>query len=743
MNKLNLMPGKKLILKLAVPVVLNQLFDYFAPETIHPEKIKLGIRVLVSFAGKEKVAIVIATSSDSQVDSAKLKTVIKILDRQPLLNEKDRQLLHWIGDYYHHPIGYVFCNTLPSLLKKGAAAVLQRQCSYSLTLKGRIIKLESLNQAPNQQFFIKKLHQFKTVNTQTLSSWNKSWNYVKRILLKKQWIIAKECYFPEFSRKHILNEAELTLNKAQQHAVDTLSIALNTFKVFLLEGVTGSGKTEVYMQLITKVLAQSQQVMVLLPEITLTPQLEARFRQRFSISIVIFHSKLTDKQRLQSWLAMQTGEAVILLGTRSALFTPFKNMGLLILDEEHDSSFKQQNNLRFSARDVAVMRAKLLSIPILLGSATPSLESLANVEKNRYHKLPLPQRAGNAKAPQLWVLDIRNKDIQQGLSAALLMQIKQTLENNEQILIFLNRRGFAPRLMCHSCGWVACCQRCDAYLVIYQQPQQLRCHHCQNSYLLIQTCPACKKNKLNALGLGTEQVEQSLNKIYPDKTIIRLDAETTRAKGSLERYLTQINQGDVDIILGTQMLAKGHHFPTVTLAVLLDIDSGLFSLDFRGAEKLAQLIIQIAGRAGRGNKLGKVILQTRQPEHPLLVSLIKHGYSHFAKAALIERKTASLPPYSYQALLRVEAVDEKAPQAFFNALKPLTEEYNQRSVLILGAVVAPMARRKGRSRFQLLFQSEKRMVLQSFLTQLIPEINRLREAKKVQWSVDVDPIDLY
>jgi primosomal protein N' (replication factor Y) len=739
----NLKKPQHLILKLALPVVLDQLFDYFAPKNSSLETLQVGMRVVVSFAGTEKIGWVLEIISESLVNTPKLKTVLKILDYQPLLNAHDSQLRCWLSSYYHYPIGKVFCNNLPTLLKKGQAAILNKAVYYTLTTTGQAITLASLNHAPNQQFFIQKLQQFKTVELKTFQSWHQSWKTVKTSFLKKKWIIKEANYSAPLSTNNLLNEAELNLNKAQQQALNSLNQALGQFKVFLLDGVTGSGKTEVYLQIITKVLARSQQVMVLLPEITLTPQLEARFRQRFSVTLVIYHSRLTDKQRLQAWLAMQTGAAAILLGTRSALLTPVNNMGLLILDEEHDSSFKQQNNLRFSTRDVAIMRAKLLTIPVLLGSATPSLESLANVARQRYHSLRLPQRAGNAKKPKLELLDVRNQRMQYGLSAPLLKQISQTLSRQQQVLIFLNRRGFAPRLMCHSCGWVACCHHCSAYLVIHQQTNELRCHHCQHRYLFIQICPACQKNKLQALGLGTERIEQGLNALYPDKNIVRLDADTTQTKGSLEKYLTQINQGEANIILGTQMLAKGHHFPNVTLAVLLDIDSGLFSIDFRATEKLAQLIIQVAGRAGRGDTAGKVILQTKQPQHPLLLSLIQHGYAHFAKAALQERQAALLPPYSYQALLRVSAIDEKKSHAFFQQLNPLIEHYNLGLILILGPVMAPMARREGRHCFQLLFQSEQRMALHAFLTKLVPEIFKLKQAKKVQWSVDVDPINLY
>ena len=440
---------------------------------------------------------------------------------------------------------------------------------------------------------------------------------------------------------------------------------------------------------------------------------------------------------------MNQGTCSIMLGTRSALFTPLKNPGLIILDEEHDASFKQQEGFRFSARDIAVVRAKQLHIPVLLGSATPSLESLYNVDKQRYQLLHLPERAGTALAPVLQLMDIRNKRIQEGLSEALVVEMHKTLAKNEQVLLFLNRRGFAPTLICHSCGWVARCQRCDANMVIHFDEAHLKCHHCGQEQALLKQCPACKAGELIPLGLGTERVEKALADIFKDKVTVRLDRDSTQRKGSLENYLQQINVGQVDIILGTQMLAKGHHFPNVTLVAILDVDSGLFSIDFHVAEKLAQMIVQVSGRAGRAEKPGKVIMQTRQPDHPLLVTLIQQGYRSFAKSALQERKAAALPPFSYQALLRVQSVDIKMPQDFFKALAGLIEKHNTGQTQILGPVFAPMARRAGLYRYQLLFQNVRRQELHVLLDALITEIAKLKQAKKVRWSLDVDPVDLY
>ena len=731
------MRSKKIILRLAIPTPLNRLFDYRVPENINSESINLGSRVLVSFNHQEKIGIIVEIASESELAFDKLKPIEKCLDTNALLQPKDIELLNWVSRYYHYPIGSVFCNTLPTLLKKGQLARLETEYVYQLSEKKQNSKL-----TPSQQNFIDQFEQQKSpVFQPELALWSKSWRVTLKALIKKELIEAIELQIDNTS--NTLKESPLKLNPEQKTAVEKITLSFGEFKVFLLEGVTGSGKTEVYMQLIAKILEQGLQVLVLLPEITLTPQLEARFQRRFISAISIYHSKLNDKQRLQSWLAMQTGTHQILLGTRSALFTPIKNLGLIVVDEEHDSSFKQQEGLRFAARDVAVMRAKLHNVPIVLGSATPALESLFNVEKKRYHYLHLSQRAGNAKPPRLVISDIRNKRLRAGLSAQLLKGMEQTLAKKEQVLLFLNRRGFAPTLICHDCGWVAKCNRCDANLVIYEDKKLLRCHHCGEQHLLVRVCPSCQKSSLKPLGLGTQRVEEQLNSLFRDKTILRLDTDSTRKKGQLEKYLQQINQGEVDIILGTQMLAKGHHFPNVTLVALLDIDSGLFSTDFRAEEKLAQLITQVSGRAGRENKLGTVILQTRQPEHPLLINLIHHGYASYAKQALSEREMALLPPYSYQALLRVQAFDEQAPENFFSALNEFIQQQQSAEIFVLGPVSAPMAKRDGRYHYQLLFQSQKRSVLHQTLRALNFEIEQLKEAKKVRWSLDIDPIDLY
>ena len=730
-----------LILKIAIPVPLNCLFDYLAPEGC--THVAIGSRVLVPFGKFKKVGVVIENADSSDVKIGRLKAVINVLDETSLLDSKDIQLLQWASRYYHYPVGEVFCSAFPASLRKGKKAELAQEKYYQLSDKGRCLTREQLKKTPKQQRVFDLFQSpIQRLSGAELSQCEKNWRPAVNALMDKGILVSV------FDTKVVKTadqkiETALIANPQQQQAIDTLGAQLGHFSVTLLEGVTGSGKTEVYMQLIQQVLDKGQQVVVLLPEITLTPQLEDRFKRRFSVSIAISHSKLTEMQRHSAWLTMQQGVSAILLGTRSALFTPLKNAGLIILDEEHDASFKQQEGFRFSARDLAVVRGKLLKVPVILGTATPSLETLYNVEKQRYQLIQLSERAGVAIKPKFFLLDIRNKPLQEGLSAPLIEQIKKTVAKKEQVLLFLNRRGFAPVQICHGCSWVARCEHCDTSLVIHYGERVLRCHHCGFQQPLTHQCPACKTGELTALGLGTERVEQCLVNLFPHQKIVRLDRDSTQRKGALENHLDQINQGKVDIILGTQMLAKGHHFPNVTLVAILDVDSGLFSIDFHATEKLAQLIIQVAGRAGRAEKSGKVILQTREPNHPLLTVLLKEGYDAFAKSALIERQYAELPPFSTQALLRVYAANPSDPQAFLRAVCTLIQSLNVFDTTVLGPVSAPMARRVGNYHFQLLLQNNQRKSLQAFLKQLVPKMYRLKDAKKVRWSLDIDPIDLY
>jgi len=728
------------ILQVAIPVPLNRLFDYLAPTD--SANITPGCRVLVPFGKSKKVGFVIRTVENSDLKIDRLKPVIEVLDQSSLITEKDFQLLKWASRYYHYPLGEVFSAAFPVSLRKGKAAVLSLEKHYKLSAKGECLNPEQLKRSPKQ----KQLFELFQSPTQSLSSADlntktDNWRPAVKALLEKDLLSID--LQPKSPTVTTNPETALQANEQQSQAINQLTKQLGQFSVTLLEGITGSGKTEVYMQVIQQVLDLGLQVLVLVPEITLTPQLEDRFKQRFSVALSRSHSKLTETQRHSAWLEMQQGHSSIMLGTRSALFTPLKKPGLIILDEEHDSSFKQQEGFRFSARDLAIVRGKLLNIPVILGTATPSLESLYNAQNKRYQLLHLSERAGAAVKPKFLLFDIRNKPLHDGLSEPLIAHIKKTLAKKEQVLLFLNRRGYAPVQICHSCAWVARCHRCDTSLVIHYDERRLRCHHCGYQQHLPHQCPSCKTGELKPLGLGTERVEKSLINLFPKQKIVRLDRDSTQRKGALENHLDQINQGKVDIILGTQMLAKGHHFPNVTLVAILDVDSGLFSIDFHATEKLAQLIVQVAGRAGRAEKPGKVILQTRQPEHPLLTILLKQGYNRFAQTALLERQQAMLPPYSSQALLRVYAINPIDPQSFLKKVCELSQSMNTQNTLLLGPVSAPMAKRAGNHHFQLLLQNNQRKDLQLLLDQLIPQLYTLKEAKKVRWSLDVDPVDLY
>lgn len=519
--------------------------------------------------------------------------------------------------------------------------------------------------------------------------------------------------------------------------------SLGRHATFLLDGVTGSGKTEVYLRVTEAALRRGGQAMVLLPEISLTPQLEQRFLEHFSVPVAVFHSRLRDTERLAAWLRFQSGRSSILLGTRSAVFVPMNRPGLIIIDEEHDASFKQQENFRFSARDVAIRKAQSLGIPVILGSATPSLESLWNVARGRYRALSLPTRAGGAATPRFRLLDLRHQRLHEGLSPHLIAQMRKVLHRQEQVLLFLNRRGYAPTLICHDCGWVAPCSHCDSRMVVHLREEHLRCHYCGYQRGIPRQCPKCSGSELRPLGQGTERLEQALGVLFPESRVLRIDSDSTRRVGSLKTKLNQVHSGEVDILLGTQMLAKGHHFSRVTLVGIVDVDALLFATDFRASERLAQLIVQVAGRAGRAERPGTVVLQTRHPADPLLTTLIQEGYQGYAAAALDERRLARLPPVTHMAIWRAEARDDRSALQFLQQLRDRACESSPGEITILGPAPAPMLRQGDRYRYQLGLSAPKRGSLHALIDRLELEIPTFALGRKVRWSLDIDPIDCY
>lgn len=533
----------------------------------------------------------------------------------------------------------------------------------------------------------------------------------------------------------------LSLNEKQQELVQAVTASLNSFSVFTVDGVTGSGKTEVYLHTIQQVLAQNKQALILVPEINLTPQTLERFQQRFAVPIVALHSGLTEKGRLQAWLAARSGEALILIGTRSAVFTPMARLGLIIVDEEHDPSFKQQDGFRYNARDLAIWRARDAQVPILLGSATPSLETLHRSWEGRYRYFTLPERAGGAILPTFRIIDVRRQYLEEGLSVELLQGMTTHLQAGNQVLLFLNRRGFSPVLICHACGWMATCRHCDARMTYHLRPTRLHCHHCEAQLPVPTRCEACGEKDLQTLGLGTERLEQALQKHFPDLPLTRIDRDTTRRKGKMEEMLDGIHSGSCRILLGTQMVAKGHHFPDVTLVGIIDSDYGLFSSDFRAAERLGQLMLQVAGRAGRAAKPGEVWIQTHHPDHPLIQLLKEGNYQQVARSLLAEREQASLPPYSSLVLFHAEAHRQVEAENFLKQVKELALSLGG-SVSIRGPIAALMARRAGRHRMQLLLQAEHKKTLQPFLRALLQKVEQLSNKLRIHWAVDVDPIEL-
>jgi primosomal protein N' (replication factor Y) len=726
------------LLTIAVPSPLHRSFDYLPPLATDVTSLPPGVRVRVPFGARTIIGILLEITTHSNIDRKRLKRAFAILDSSPVLPADVLAMARWASAYYQYPIGETLSAALPAALRHGEPRADQEETVWRLTRAGTAIDPATLKRAPRQAAVMQRL---QTRPQGMRRAQLEASSDVVRSLHDKGWIEA--CALTAYESAAPPGEVTHVLNAAQQSAVDTVQAALGTFAAFLLDGVTGSGKTEVYLRIIAAVIAQRRQALILVPEIGLTPQLVERFRRRFEAPLAVLHSALSDRERLTGWRRAASGEALIVIGTRSAIFTPLARPGVLVVDEEHDASLKQQDGLRYSARDLAVWRARRLAVPVILGSATPSLESLYNVTRARYRHLLLPERTGAAGLPSYEILDLRRQPLDHGLSRGLLARIRAHLDEDGQVLLFLNRRGYAPTLICHDCGWIAGCLRCDARMTVHQAERQLRCHHCGSQRPVDTHCPACGGADLRPLGQGTERVEQALAAHFPAVERLRIDRDTTRCKGQLARLLQQARAGHGRILLGTQMLAKGHHFPDVTLVGILNADQGLFGTDFRASERMAQLIIQVAGRAGRRERRGHVVIQTHHPDHPLLQTLVRQGYAAFARAALAEREAARLPPASHIALLRAEAMEASLPSAFLERARQQIDELGAAEVEVWGPVPAAMERRAGRYRAQLLLQSAKRSGLQRLLGNLVRWLEQAKAARRVRWSVDVDPADMF
>ena len=721
-------------------VPLRRTFDYLPPEKTNPLTPQPGMRVRVPFGRQQRIGVILQLETESHFDQNKLKPVVEIVDEQPLLPTSIHQLLLETARYYHHPIGEVYETALPVLVRQGKAAVRKPITHYHATAEGHATNPETLNRAPRQQQLLTALHQ-QPLTAEMLRTLYAQWREPMKKLMEKGLVEAQQV---NTSLPTSPNERPHMLNTEQQQAVEAIIEQQQQPQPhpILLEGVTGSGKTEVYLQTIESVIAAGKQALILVPEIALTPQTVHRFQARFSCPIALLHSARNRSERMDAWLQAREGEAAIIIGTRSALFTPLLKPGLIIVDEEHDSSFKQQEGFRYSARDCAVLRGHREKIPVILGSATPSFETLHNCSRDRYRKLLLQQRAGDAKPPTVSLIDVRSRKLTHLLSAPLLEKISQHLQQQGQVLLFLNRRGYAPTLLCRSCGWSILCPRCEIHYTYHQQSNRLICHHCGGERPLPQRCPECSGEDMKPYGAGTERIEEALQQHYPEHSIARIDRDSTQRKGSMDTLLQEIQQEKHQLLIGTQMLAKGHHFPNVTLVAILDADGGLFGSDFRAVEQMGQLITQVAGRAGRAKRAGEMVLQTHHPDHPLLVTLLRDGYPTFAQQALSERKLAELPPYSHLALLRAESAQLQPATQFLQQVREVAQPMLPAGVEILGPIPSPMEKRAGRYRMQLLLQAKQRTPLHQLLNQLIPTIEAMKEGRKVRWSLDVDPIDM-
>ena len=727
------------VLRVALPLPLPRLFDYLPPDA---GVAMVGGRVRVPFGSRSLVGV-IAEIGPVDPGLGELRQAEALLDEAPLLQGELLDSLRWLARYTHAPLGEVFATALPTLLRHGEPLPDTHAWAWRLTpeaagqrLRGRPARLaELLGDAG--------------LDEDVLDARLDDWRPAARALLKRG--LAERVAVPA-SGHAPMPEPGPVPNEEQDAALDSLR-ARRGFAASLLDGVTGSGKTEVYLRAIADCLAAGRQALVLVPEIGLTPQTLQRFRRRLGVPVHALHSGLADGERARVWAAAWRGEARVIVGTRSAVFVPLPDAGLIVIDEEHDGSYKQQDGIRYHARDFALVRGKALDVPVLLGSATPSLETLHNAESGRYAHLRLRRRAGEAQPPTVRVLDVRKRPLDAGLSPELLRAMRKALDDGGQVLVFKNRRGYAPVLLCHDCGWSAQCRRCSTPLravpmTVHGGGRRLQCHHCGARQTTPMACPDCASLALQPQGVGTERLEELLAERFGDVPVLRIDSASTRRKDALEKHFAELGT-QPGILVGTQMLAKGHDLPNLTLVAVVGIDEGLFSADFRAGEKLAQLLIQVAGRAGRADKRGEVVLQTHHPEHPLLLTLIQGGYHAFAETELALREAAGFPPFAHLALLRAEAQHADAPMQFLHAAKTGLLPYaamrreDADGLALNGPVAAPMPRRAGMYRAQLLLTASTRRMLHQALDAALPAIHALPDARKTRWSLDVDPVDLY
>lgn len=729
------------ILRVALDTPLRRLFDYLpARQPGHPPA--PGTRVRVPFGRQRLVGIVHSHAARSELPLEKLKPVIEVLDAEPVIDARVLELVEFAANYYHHPMGEVLSAALPKLAREGAASRALTERWFASAEGVAALAANTLSRARRQRELLEVLAAAEGLTADALAEKSDDWRTPMRELVKRGFASSAEfADEPATNARELVRTAGPALSPEQATAVSAIDSAADRFAPFLLYGITGSGKTEVYLHATEHALRRGRRALVLVPEIGLTPQLVSRFRERFTAPVAVLHSALTDTERLAAWRQCVSGEARIVLGTRSAVFAPIADLGLVIVDEEHDSSFKQhESGFRYSARDLAMLRAQRAGVPVVLGSATPALETLQNVEAGKYARLSLPRRAGQALPPRAAVIDLREHAVRQGISTPAVEAMQRHLADDGQVLVYINRRGYSPTLACTACGWIAPCRDCDARLTVHLAAARLRCHHCGADAPLPEHCPQCGY-EVRHVGQGTERVEETLAALFPGVEIVRLDRDVVRKRGDLEEVVSRIASGAARILVGTQMVTKGHDFPSVTLVIVLNADQGLFSTDFRAPERVAQTIIQVAGRAGRGTKPGEVMIQTEYPDHPLLKSLLADGYDGFAHAALAERQAAGWPPFAHVAALRASATSLPVAVDFLREARRSAPRIP--GVKLLGPAPAAMAKRAARYHAQVLVESPERAPLHRLLGQWLPKIEEIKTPRDLRWSLDIDPLELF
>ncbi len=739
------MPLHKPILNIALDVPLDRLFDYISDN----HAVQIGQRVLVPFGRRKQMGIVVDKADTSDYAMEKLKSVTQAFTDEQPLDAEMLSLVKFSADYYQYPFGQALLAALPARLRQVAPAVSRKQFAYQLTDLGQQTDIEKV---PKKQRILRSvlaaLQVAKRLTEAELDAISSTARKAAKALVGLGYARSEQVLAMQ-RVPAILATPEPQLNTEQMQAVANITQEIHAFKAWLLHGITGSGKTEVYIRLMQHVLQGSNgaQVLVLVPEINLTPQLEARFRSRLpQFSLVSLHSSLSESERLHHWRLAQSGVAQIIIGTRLSIFTPLPNLKLIIIDEEHDSSYKQQDSMRYHARDVALVRAKRLNVPVVLGSATPALESWYNAtfkqkQANKYGLLNLKQRAVTAaQLPQIDCIDTTKVNLQHGLAPQLIAALRLRLERKEQSLLFINRRGYSPVLLCSACHWIATCTRCSSKLVVHLGLRVLRCHHCGHEQKIPKQCPSCGDADLHPTGHGTQRLEQTLAQLLPAARIARVDRDSISRKHALVEILDRVHHQDIDILVGTQMLAKGHDFPNLTLVGVIDTDSALHSPDFRASERLFAQLMQVAGRAGRADKAGQVLIQTQFPDHALFNALRRQDYASYANALLQEREQVQFPPFVFTALLRAEANDYALVQKFlqhaFELARSLTNQ-----VLVYDPVRPQMERLKGMERGHVLMQASNRPALQQLLKNLVSQLRAQAIAAKVRWAVDVNPLE--